>query len=110
MRGPVFSPIHVGSAQLHILSHQFRLYVGLSRGGEYLHVIAPRQTESFDADGNVVQPAGALACNCKGGVWHGDCWRLRQAIAYEAGEAIEELWFGDVVAPETELEKAAARG
>lgn len=115
MIGPVQSPIHVASEHLYVLSVTFRLYVGLSRDGSYLHVIAPRQVELTDIDGHVVAPVGTLACNCKGATFHGHCYRLAQAEAFERGDAAEVAWFGlppvvGQIAPETELERAAARG
>lgn len=109
-RGPIFAPIHVGNDRLHILSSAFRLYIGLSRDGSYLHVISPRQAEVTDLDGNVVHEKGELACSCAGGVFHGDCYRRRQAVVYETGDAIEEAWFGVPIAAETELERMANRG
>lgn len=105
MTGPVHAPIHVEGPQLHVLSLEHRLYVGLSRDGSYLHVVSP-QIELTDADGNVVRVAGTLGCICKGGVFHGSCYRTKQGEALERGEADVDVW----VAPETELEMAAARG
>jgi hypothetical protein len=109
-QGPILAPITVASDRLHILSVEHRLYVGLARDGSYLHVIAPRRADVQDADGIVVHAIGELACNCAGGIFHGSCYRLRQAEAYEQGDAVEEAWFGVPIAPETELERAAARG
>jgi hypothetical protein len=109
-QGPILAPITVGSARLHILSIEYRLYIGLSRDGSYLHVIAPRQADVQDSDGIVVHAIGELACTCAGGTFHGSCYRLRQAEAYEKGDAIEEAWFGVPIAPETELERMATRG
>ena len=109
-KGPILAPITVASDRLHILSTEHRLYVGLARDGSYLHVISPSRADVQDADGIVVHAIGELACNCAGGIFHGSCYRLRQAEAYEAGDAIEEAWFGVPIAPETEIEKAAARG
>lgn len=92
MAGPVLAPIHVRDDQLHVLSSEHRLYVGLSRDGSYLHVIAPTQVELTDVDGNVVRPAGALACTCKGATYHGSCYRLRAAEAFERGEVDVGAW------------------
>lgn len=105
MSGPVHAPIHVEGPDLHVLSARFRLYVGLSRDGGYLHVVSPA-VQLLDQDGNIVRPDGALACTCRGGTYHGSCYRLKQAEALERGEADVDVW----VAPETELELAAARG
>lgn len=64
-----------------------RVYVAASREGAYLHVIHPRGFEQVDGDGNVVGAADELVCGCKGGTFHGTCYRRNQAIAFEAGEA-----------------------
>lgn len=110
MTGPAFSPIKVETDQLHILSGMFRLYVGLSRDGSYLHVIHPRGYEQRDIDGNLVGGPEDLVCGCKGFTFHGHCYRANQAIAFEQGNAVEAAWFGRPIAAETELEKAASRG
>lgn len=99
--------IDVPAFELVVASKQHRVYLGLSRDGEYAHVIAPA-VELTDGDGNVIRPAGALACNCRGGTYHGHCYQLARAVAYEEGVIVEEAW--GVLAAETELEKAAARG
>lgn len=94
MSGPVHAPIHVEGPQLHVLSARFRLYVGLSRDEAYLHVVSPA-VQLLDQDGNIVRPDGALACTCKGGTYHGSCYRLRQAEALERGEADVDVWIHD---------------
>lgn len=105
MTGPVYAAIHVEGPQLHVLSARFRLYVGLARDESYLHVVSP-QIELTDQDRNIVRAAGTLGCTCKGAVFQGHCYRIRQAEALERGEADVDVW----VHPETELEMAAARG
>lgn len=94
LAGPVFSPVFIGSQQLHVLSTEHRLYVGLSRDGSYLHVVSP-QIELTDVDGNVVRPAGTLGCTCKGSVFHGSCYRTKQGEALERGEADVDVWIHD---------------
>lgn len=94
LAGPIFSPIFIRSQQLHVLSLEHRLYVGLSRDASYLHVVSP-QIELTDTDGNVVRPAGTLGCTCRGAVFHGSCYRTRQAEALERGEADVDVWVND---------------
>lgn len=94
LAGPVFSPVFIGSQQLHVLSTEHRLYVGFSRDGSYLHVVSP-QIELTDADGNVVRVEGTLGCTCKGFVFQGHCYRIRQAEALERGEADVDVWMND---------------
>lgn len=109
----VDQPVDLSSGSLVVVSRRHRVYLGQSRAGDYAHVVAPAQTELTDVDGVVVRPIGALACNCRGGVFHGRCYRLDQAEAHERGatDGAEEAWFGGrAIAPESELEKAAARG
>jgi len=60
---------------LTILDAERRTYAGLSHDGTYWHLIAP-----FAGEGNLV-------CTCVGGRTHGRCWRMSQAIAFEAGDA-----------------------
>lgn len=112
MTGPVDRDIDALHGQeLVVASKRFRVYLGLSRAGDYVHVISPRQVEVTDVDGNVVVEVGELACACKGFTFHGHCYRANQAIAFETGNAVEVAWFGErAIAPETELEKAASRG
>lgn len=60
---------------LTILDARRRTYAALSHDGTYWHLISP-----FAGDGELV-------CTCAGGRQHGRCWRLDQAIAFEAGDA-----------------------
>lgn len=76
MTGVVYRAIgEVGDA-LTILDASRRTYAGLSRDGQYWHLIAP-----------FAGVEGVLVCTCKGGRTHGRCWRMHQAIAFEAGDA-----------------------
>lgn len=92
MTGPVYAQAHIDPVRLTVLSATFRLYVGPSRDGTYLHVISPRQVDVADVDGVVVHRAGDLACTCRGGVYHGACYRLEEAQAVERGEADVDAW------------------
>jgi len=74
--GVVYRAIgEVGDA-LTILDAGRRTYAGLSHDGTYWHLIAP-----------FAGVDGELVCTCKGGRMHGRCWRMDQAIAFEAGDA-----------------------
>ena len=109
-----WSPLEVEPETLVVLSARLRLYVGLSRDGSYFHVIQPTQFDLVDHDTDeVLRPAGTLACTCRGFTSHGHCYQATAAIAFEgqmADEAAAPSWMGRPVAPETDLEKAAARG
>lgn len=84
----VHAPIGAVGDSLTILDAERRLYAGLSREGDYWHVIEPLQVALVDGDGNVIRPVGELACRCKGATYHaGTCYRANQAIAFEAGDA-----------------------
>lgn len=111
--GLVFASIAERSGALVILDAGRRLYAGLSRNGSYWHVVTPSQVEiHHDETDEVIRGIGQLFCTCKGGTFHGSCYRLEQAVAFEAGDAdrlAAPAWMRDI-APETELERAAARG
>lgn len=105
-------PIAVEPETLVVLDAGRRLYVGLSRDQSYYHVIAPTQFDLTDGDGDVVRPAGTLECRCRGFQAHGHCYYTTAAIAFEGQQADHRAapsWLREP-APETELEKAAARG
>lgn len=108
----VWSPILVPADALVVLDADRRLYAGLSRDESYYHLIQPAQFDVTDGDGNIVRPAGMLACTCRGFQAHGHCYQATAAIDFEgeqADQAAAPSWLRPV-APETELEKAAARG
>lgn len=87
MTGIVHAPIgDVGDA-LTILDADRRFYAGLSRDGTYWHVIEPLQADVLGVDAEVIRPAGLLSCRCKGATFHGSCYRVEQAEAFEAGDA-----------------------
>jgi hypothetical protein len=95
MRNVDFALISVAPNPLTVLDAQRRLYVGMARDGSYYHVVQPTQIEVRDPDGNVIRPVGALVCGCKGATFHGECYRLRQAEAFEAGQDIDPpAWMG----------------
>jgi hypothetical protein len=88
----VHAPILVDVGQaLVVLDEGRRLYAALSRDGSYWHVVQPG-FELTDGDGNVVRAEGELVCSCKGGTFHGRCYRIDQAKAFEAGRADVVAW------------------
>lgn len=108
-----WSPISIPADALVVLDGTRRLYAGLSRDESYYHLVQPRQFDIEDGDGNVVAKAGELECRCRGFLSHGHCYMAAAAIAFEgeqADQAAAPSWLATRVAPETELEKAAARG
>lgn len=109
--GLVFASIAQRSGALVILDASRRLYVGLSHDEAYWHIVRPLRPEDFRVQAGKAS-VGELTCECVGGQTHGTCWRLKEAIAFEAGDAdrlAAPRWMRDI-APETELERAAARG
>lgn len=63
-----------------------RLYIGLSRDRSDYHVIQPaRAAHPLVKDGAV--EVGALVCTCPAGTYSGHCYRLEQAVAFEAATA-----------------------
>lgn len=107
-----WAPIKVEPETLAVLDAGRRLYVGLSRDGSYYHVITPTHFDLTDQDDVVIRPAGTLECRCRGFQAHGHCYQTAAAIAFEgqqADQAAAPTWLREP-APETELEKAAARG
>lgn len=94
-------------AGLVVIDRERRAYAGLSRDGEYYHLIGPAHPLDLRvADGR--RQAGQLVCSCQGGMVRGTCYRTLEAEAIEdAAEA--PAWMREIAA-ETELEKAAARG
>lgn len=112
MSGIVHAPIAVEPETLAVLDGARRLYVGLSRDESYYHLIQPTQFVLIDGDGEVVRPAGTLACTCRGFLSHAHCYMATAAIAFEASQADQAAapsWLREP-APETELERAGARG
>lgn len=94
-----------------VLSAKLRLYAGLSHGGSYYHLIRPLRDEDYQVR-NEGARIGTLACDCVGFATHGKCYMASAAIAFEgqrADEAVAPTWLRSV-APETETERAAARG
>lgn len=109
----VWSPISIPPDALVVLDADRRLYVGLSRDESYYHIIQPTQFAIVDPNTDeVLRPAGALACTCRGFQSHGHCYVATAAIAFE-GELADQAAMPAIFrepAPETELEKAGARG
>jgi hypothetical protein len=84
-----------------------RVYAAQSRDGSYLHLIRPLRDEDYRVR-NEGGRIGDLACDCVGFSTHGKCYQATAAIAFEDAEAMPARL--RPVAPETELEKAGARG
>lgn len=70
--------------ELVCLDAERRLYAGLSRDRTYWHIIQPLPLEDPRV-GDGLRKAGELGCTCPGGVYHGRCYRVGQAEAFEAG-------------------------
>ncbi|MEW6223218.1 MAG: hypothetical protein AB1627_01175 [Chloroflexota bacterium] len=87
MSGLVFRPIGPVEGALVVLDADRRLYAGLSRQGDYWHVVSPALEDMANADGAVIRRAGQLICRCRGGLFRGTCYRVEQAEAFEAGQA-----------------------
>jgi hypothetical protein len=109
----VWSPISIPPDAIVVLDGERRVYAGLSHDGSYLHLIQPTQFAIIDPNTDeVLRPAGTLECRCRGFQSHGHCYQATAAIAFEgemADQAAAPTWLHQP-APETELEKAAARG
>ena len=79
--------LHALPDTLFVIDGERRTYLGLSRDGTYWHVVAPAQVDVETEAGEILRPAGELACTCRGGTFHGHCYWLEQAVAHEAGRA-----------------------
>jgi hypothetical protein len=90
MSGLVFASIAERTGALVILDAGRRLYVGISHDRTYWHVVQP------------TAPGGELTCTCAGAHFHGRCYRVLEADAFEAG-SVEQLrapaWMRDFDAP-----------
>lgn len=85
-----WAPIAVEPETLVILDATRRLYAGLSRDSSYYHVVQPTQFPLIDLEsGEVLRPAGTLACTCRGFTSHGHCYQATAAIAFE-GELADQ--------------------
>ena len=94
MTGIVHRPIGPVGRDLVVLDASRRLYVGLSRDETYWHVVAPLPVDLVDADGTVIRRVGTLTCTCAGGQFRGECYRTKQAAAFEAGQGLPDpAWF-----------------
>lgn len=90
--GLVFAPLDDRSSALVILDARRRVYAGLSRGGDYWHLISPSQYEIRDEDGNPTRNVGDLFCTCKGGTFRGTCYRTKEAEVFEGTEREAVQW------------------
>lgn len=83
--------VPVTDSGLHILDQDRRTFMALSRDESYWHLIRPVRAEDPGvAEGNVRE--GDLTCSCLGGVYRGDCYRIRQAEAFEREMAEAAFW------------------
>jgi hypothetical protein len=104
-------PIAVEPETLVVLDAAHRLYAGLSRDESYYHVVQPTQFDLVDHNTDeILRPAGTLVCTCRGFQSHGYCYQAAAAIAFEGAKPDPLPAFLRQVAPETELERLAARG
>lgn len=83
--------VHVGLDDLDdsliVLSARRRAYAGLSRDAAYVHVVHPASVDLVDGNGAVIRREGELTCTCKGARFRGECYRVHQALAWEAQQA-----------------------
>lgn len=99
-------------SDLVVYDRERRLYLALNRAGDAYHVIQPAQAWDPRVGDDLVR-VGELVCSCQGGTFRGVCYQTQAAVELEsaaADEAAAPSWLGRTIAPETELEKAAARG
>jgi hypothetical protein len=52
--------------------------------------VAPLPVDLVAEDGTVIRRVGTLTCSCLGGQFRGECWRSKQAVAFEAGQGLPE--------------------
>ena len=99
--------VHALPDTLFVIDVERRTYLGLSRDGTYWHVVRPLRADDYrvrEGQGEV----GQLTCDCIGAQTHGQCHRVKEAMALEDAKA-GPSWLREPAA-ETELERAAARG
>lgn len=85
MTGLVYRSLGDVGDSLVILDATRRLYAGLSRDKAYWHVVTPALEDMVNADNAVIRSTGQLTCRCRGGLYRGTCWRVKEAEAFEAG-------------------------
>jgi len=95
----IVSPIEVPPDALVCVDLERRVYLGLSRDGDYLHLVHPRGFEQLGEDGEVVGLATDLVCTCRGSIFQGKCYQTERAVAIEAEldappTPAEVAWFG----------------
>jgi hypothetical protein len=95
MSGLVHRPIGAVGDALVALDKTRRLYVGLSRDGSSWHAVHPAPVNLVDGNGATIREAGQLVCTCKGSAFRGTCYRVKEAEAFEAGQADAPAWFDD---------------
>lgn len=84
MTGIAWAPIGQITDHLVVIDATRRLYAGLSREGDYWHVIQPVRIDDRRID-DTRRIVGQLSCSCNGGVYRSTCYRVEQAEAFEAG-------------------------
>jgi hypothetical protein len=103
----VLSPIgHVDADTLVVLDASRRIYAGLSREGDYWHLIQPARLEDPRV-GDGIRIAGQLVCSCPGGIYRGSCYYVRRA---EALEGTTEADQGPTWLPREGLDDPAGAG
>jgi hypothetical protein len=84
MTGLVYRPIGPVEDALVVLDATRRTYAGISRDGSYWHLIQPaRLGDPRVTDG--IRQVGQLVCTCRGGTFHGTCYRIDEAERLEGG-------------------------
>ena len=103
MTGLVYRSLGDVGQALVVLEAGRRVYVGLSRDSEYLHVVHPAAVDMVNADGAVILSAGQLTCTCKGSAYRGTCYRVAEAVVFEGTHprpAEDIAWLRDSEAQE----------
>lgn len=96
MNGIVHRPIGPVDMNLVVLDASRRTYAALSRDRSYWHLIHPLPVDLVDADGAVIRRVGSLTCTCAGGSFRGECYRTKQAAAFEAGQGLPDpAWLSE---------------
>jgi hypothetical protein len=96
MTGIVHRPIGPVGDALVVLDAARRTYAALSRDESYWHLISPLPVDLVDADGTVIRRVGTLTCTCAGGTFRNECWRTKQATAFEAGQGLPDpAWLAE---------------
>jgi len=88
MTGIAWRPLGEVDGALVVLDSGRRLYAGLSREGDYWHIVQPARAGDPRVTAEPALAAvGDLVCTCRGGVFHGRCYRADEAKAWERADA-----------------------